>query len=132
MFLFLLAFMVSVVDIIHGEYWNNLHPLAVDNIAMKTTIIAAFVYCLVVMIHERFNSDIGDHYLIISYNIRFLSGTLAVTTLYLIAIQPFGWLLLIIWTIWLVKVVLNLHEPFHNFDQLIQFVQQYQNEDLPH
>ena len=44
MFLFLVTFMVTVAAIIHGEYWNNLHPLAVDNIAMKTTFIVVFVY----------------------------------------------------------------------------------------
>ena len=123
--------MVAVVVVKHGD-WNNLHPLAVDNIAMKTTIIAVLVYSTIVIIHEMFNSDIGDHYLIISYNIRFLSGTLVVTTMSLILIEPFGWLLLIIWTMWFVKVVINLHEPFHNFDQLIQFVQQYRNQYLRH
>ena len=116
--------MVAVVAVKHGD-WNNLHPFAVDNIAMKTTIIAVLVYSTIVIIHEKFNSDIWDHYLIISYNIRFLSGTLAVTTMSLILIEPFGWLLLIIWTMWFVKVRINLHDPFHNFDQLIQFVQQY-------
>ena len=52
--------MVAVVAVKHGD-WNNLHPLAVDNIAMKATIIAVLVYSMVVIIHEKFNSDIGDH-----------------------------------------------------------------------
>ena len=77
-----------VVVVKHGD-WNNLHPLAVDNIAMKTTIIAVFVYSKVVIIHEKFNGDIGDHYLIISYNIRFLSGTLTMTTMSSILFEPF-------------------------------------------
>ena len=88
MFLFLLAFMGTFVAIKHGG-WNNLHPLAMDIIASKTTIIAVLVYSMVVMSHEKHDNDMGD-YLIISYNIRFLSATLAVTTLSLILIQPFG------------------------------------------
>ena len=73
-----MAFMGTFVAIKHGG-WNNLHPLEMVVIALKTTIIAVLVYSKVVMIHEKHGNDMGN-YLIISYNIRFLSATLAVTT----------------------------------------------------
>ena len=98
--------------------WNNVHPLAVENIAMKTTLLSIFVYFIIVIIHENIITHICG-YITMTDNIRFLSGTLALTSMFLILIQSFGWLLLIIWTMLLVKVIINLHKPFHNFDQLI-------------
>ena len=66
---------MSVDVVVKHQDWNNIHPLALDNIAMKTTTLTIFVCCKVVIIHEKYSNQIGD-YLIISYNIRFLSGTL--------------------------------------------------------
>ena len=74
--------------------WNKVHPLAVDDIVMKTTILAVFVYCIIVIIHEKYSNQIHDN-LILSYNIKFLSGTLNVILMFLILIKSFGWLLLI-------------------------------------
>ena len=112
--------------------------LVVHNIAMKTTLLSIFVYFTVVIIHEKISTHIRD-YITITNNIRFLSGTLAMSSMFLILIQYFCWLLLTIWTTLLVKVIINLHESFHNFDQLIhnfdrliQLVKQYTNEYLPH
>ena len=137
MFLFLLAFMGAAVFEKYDD-WNDVPPLAVDNIAMKTTLLSVFVYFTIVIIHENISTHIRG-YITITNNIRFLSGTLAIASMFLILIQSFGWLLLTIWTMLLVKVIINLHEPFHNFDRLfhnfdrlIQLVKQYTNQYLPH
>ena len=119
-FLFLLTFMGAAVLVKHND-WNTLSPFALDRIAMRTTILAVFVYCMVVIIHERFSPQISS-YITISNNIRFLSGTLAMTSMFLILVPAFGWLLLVIWLALLVKVAHNLHEPFHDLDKLKQSV----------
>ena len=45
-----------------------------------------------------------EKYVLISGNVRFLSGTLVATCLIQILIPYFGWLLLGIWTTFLVKI----------------------------
>ena len=94
MLLFLLTFMGAAVFQKYDDR-NNVHPLAVHNIAMKTSLLSVFVYFTVVIIHEKISTHIRD-YITITNNIRFLSGTLAVSSMFLILIQSFGWLLLTI------------------------------------
>ena len=69
MFLFILAFMGAVVFEKYDD-WNNVHPLVMDNIAMKTTLLLVFVYFTIVIIHEKISTHIRD-YITITNNIRF-------------------------------------------------------------
>ena len=77
---------------------------------------------MVVVVYEILNPDetveVEDdgRYLLILGHVRFLSGTVAATLLILILIPYFGWFLLVIWTMFLVKIACYWDKPFYNFD----------------
>ena len=66
------------------SYFYNVSPSALENIA-------------IVILHD----------LIIICNIRFLNGTLALTWMFFYPNSTFGWLLSIIWVMFLVKVAID-------------------------
>ena len=77
---------------------------------------------MVIIIYEILNFDgtvkVEDdgRYLLILSHVWFLSGTVAAALLILILIPYFGWFLLIIWTVFLVKIVYYWDKTFYNFD----------------
>ena len=77
---------------------------------------------MVVVVYEILNPDetvkVEDdgRYLLILGHVRFLSGTIAATLLILILIPYFGWFLLVIWTMFLVKIACYWDKPFYNID----------------
>ena len=77
---------------------------------------------MMVMVYEILDSDgtikieEDGRYLLILGHVRFLSGTAAATLLILILISYFGWFLLVIWTMFLVKIACYWDKPFYNFD----------------
>ena len=79
---------------------------------------------MVIIIYEILNFDgtvkVEDdgRYLLILGHVRFLSGTVAAILLILILIPYFGWFLLIIWIMFLVKIVWYWDKTFYNFDIL--------------
>ena len=72
-------YLIIVLTVVNHDDWNNVPLFALDNNAMRNTV---FVYCKVVIIHEKGNNQISD-YLILSYNIRFLSRTLTLISMFL-------------------------------------------------
>lgn len=77
---------------------------------------------MVVVVYEILNPDetvkVEDdgRYLLILGHVQFLSGTVAATLLILILIPYFGWFLLVIWTMFLVKIACYWDKPFYNFN----------------
>ena len=77
---------------------------------------------MVVVIYEILNSDgtikVEDdrRYFLILDHVWFLSGTVATSLLIMILIPYFGWFLLVIWTMFLVKIVCYWDKTFYNFD----------------
>ena len=65
---------------------------------------------MVVVVYKIFNSDEivkiedDERYLLILSHVRFLSGTVFATLLILILIPYFGWFLLVIWTMFSMKI----------------------------
>lgn len=99
--------------------WKNDSAFTRDHIAIRMMILAMFIYCMIVTIQEKFSTQIpADHHTIVG-NIRFLSGTLALTSMFLILTPQFGWLLLIVWVMFLVKVALDWRNPFYDFGMLM-------------
>ncbi|XP_034708874.1 uncharacterized protein LOC117931910 [Vitis riparia] len=102
--------------------YDNVSPFAQHNIAMRISLFAIFIYFMVVVVYEILNPDgtvkVEDdgRYLLILGHVRFLSGTIAATLLILILIPYFGWFLLAIWTMFLVKIVCYWDKTFYNFD----------------
>ena len=91
--------------------YENVPPFALDNIAMRISFFATFIYFIVVIVYDVLDHNASatikieyEKYVLILGNFRFLSGTLAATYLIQILIPYFGWLLLGIWTIILVKI----------------------------
>ena len=123
-FLDLLKFMVTLVA---AKYdWKNDSPFTREHIAMRIMIFAVFVYYMTVTIQERFNIEINAHLASLD-NIKFLSGALAVTSMFLILTPRVGWLFLFVWVIFLVKVALDLHRPFYDFGMLMDREETYLN-----
>ena len=77
---------------------------------------------MVVVIYEILNSDgtikVEDdrRYFLILDSVWFLSGTVVATLLIMILIPYFGWFLLVIWTMFLVKIACYWDKTFYNFD----------------
>ncbi|RVW97186.1 hypothetical protein CK203_029951 [Vitis vinifera] len=119
-FISLLAILGSAV--LAKYQYDNISPFAQHNIAMRISLFATFIYFMVVVVYEILNPDetvkVEDdgRYLLILGHVRFLSGTIAATLLILILIPYFGWFLLVIWTMFLVKIACYWDKPFYNFD----------------
>ena len=77
---------------------------------------------MVVVVYEILNSDgtikVEDdrRYFLILDSVWFLSGTVVATLLIMILIPYFGWFLLVIWTMFLVKIACYWDKTFYNFD----------------
>ena len=77
---------------------------------------------MVVVVYEILNSDgtikVEDdrRYFLILDHVWFLSGTVATSLLIMILIPYFGWFLLVIWTMFLVKIACYWDKTFYNFD----------------
>ncbi|KAL6322812.1 hypothetical protein AAG906_020812 [Vitis piasezkii] len=118
-----ISFLTILGSTVLAKYqYDNVSPFAQHNIAMRISLFATFIYFMVVVIYEILNPDgtikVEDdiRYLLILGHVRFLSGTVAATLLILILIPYFGWFLLVIWTMFLVKITCYWDKPFYNFD----------------
>ncbi|XP_010661682.1 uncharacterized protein LOC104881877 [Vitis vinifera] len=118
-----ISFLTILGSVVLAKYqYDNVSPFGEHNIAMRISLFATFIYFMVVVVYEILNLDgtikVEDdgRYLLILGHVRFLSGTIAATLLILILISYFGWFLLVIWTMFLVKIACYWDKPFYNFD----------------
>ena len=98
---------------------KNAPPFSLDNIALGISFFATFMYFIVVIVYEILHHDTtlkieDEKYLLILGHVRFLSGTLVAACLIQILIPYFGWLLLGIWTMFLVRITIYWQKPFYN------------------
>ena len=120
-----ISFLTILGSAVLAKYqYENISPFAQHNIAMRISLFATFIYFMVIVIYKILNFDgtvkVEDdgRYLLILGHVRFLSGTVAAILLILILIPYFGWFLLIIWIMFLVKIVWYWDKTFYNFDIL--------------
>ena len=102
--------------------YENVPPFTLDNIALQISFFATFIYFIVVIVYQILYHDANatikkedEKYVRILGHVRFLSGTLAAACLIQILIPYFGWLLLGMWTMFLVKIAYYWDKPFYNF-----------------
>ena len=81
--------------------YENVPPFSLDNIALRISFFATFIYFIVVIVYDVLDHDASatikteyEKYVLTLGNFRFLSGTLVAICLIQILIPYFVWLLL--------------------------------------
>ncbi|KAH1045406.1 hypothetical protein J1N35_036190 [Gossypium stocksii] len=128
-----LAFAVGVLlPLMPLKYPQSTKPLETHSALMLILIIAVLVYVAAWEIehHPQTNNSNSSIHSIIVTKISLFSGSLVTVVLVLLIVPAIGWIILLVWTLFLMKQIYEACQMLHRLNRSISLVSYMFNEEF--
>ncbi|XVF24128.1 hypothetical protein REPUB_Repub13aG0100600 [Reevesia pubescens] len=98
---------------------NIVAPFETHSAVMSMFVIATVVYAVAWAIEAQLETDNNSYHKVIVRNISLLSGSLATVLLVLVIVPALGWFILLVWILYLVKLIYDACQKLHQLYQAI-------------